>query len=114
MTIIPMGNTVLLEWVKYNMGGIELPDTIQMNDMVWVVLDVGQGQLLPSGVRAPITLKAGDHVILSQTVGTKSLLPQTLTDNRKMAVVDLESIRAVIRDFEPNYKPKITQGQLVH
>jgi len=52
-------------------GGIIIPDTAKEKPQEAEVVAVGSGRLLENGTRVPLTLKAGDRVLVGKWAGTE-------------------------------------------
>ena len=46
-------------------GGLYLPESAKDKPSRGVVISVGDGRMLPSGERAPLQVKAGDHILFT-------------------------------------------------
>ncbi len=66
----PLGGKALIKPVKeekMTKSGIVLPDTVEKDELEQgEVIAVGEGKLLDSGTRVPMTVKVGDRVILKK------------------------------------------------
>jgi chaperonin GroES len=51
-------------------GGIIIPDTAKEKPQQAEVVAVGSGRILENGTRVPLTLKAGDKVLVGKWSGT--------------------------------------------
>ena len=70
----PLRDRVLvrrLEETERKAGSIIVPDTAKEKPQSAEVIAVGSGRVLDSGERAPLTLKAGDKVLLGKWSGTE-------------------------------------------
>lgn len=70
----PLGDRVVVKLVQAEektRGGIVLPDTAKEKPQEAEVVAVGPGKLLEDGKRAPIDLKAGDHILFAKYSGTE-------------------------------------------
>jgi chaperonin GroES len=52
-------------------GGIIVPDTAKEKPQRAEVVAVGSGRVLENGMRVPLTLKAGDRVLVGKWSGTE-------------------------------------------
>jgi chaperonin GroES len=69
----PLRDRVLvrrLEEEEQKVGGIIIPDTAKEKPQQAEVVAVGSGRILESGQRVPLTLKAGDKVLIGKWSGT--------------------------------------------
>lgn len=74
VSIRPLGDKVLvkrLEAESKTAGGIVLPDSAKEKPKRGTVLSVGDGRLLDSGKRSPLSVRAGDQVLFSSYAGTE-------------------------------------------
>ncbi|MGR3320096.1 MAG: co-chaperone GroES [Candidatus Anammoxibacter sp.] len=74
MAIRPLDDRVLVEAVEAEAktkGGIVLPDTAKEKPQIGKVIAVGEGKLLDSGKRAPLSVKKGDKVLYGKYSGTE-------------------------------------------
>jgi chaperonin GroES len=60
-----------LEEAEQKVGGIIVPDTAKEKPQQAEVVAVGSGRILENGSRAPLTLKAGDRVLVGKWSGTE-------------------------------------------
>lgn len=69
----PLRDRVLvrrIEETEQKVGGIIVPDTAKEKPTQAEVVAVGSGRVLENGQRVPLTLKAGDKVLLGKWSGT--------------------------------------------
>ncbi len=69
----PLRDRVLvrrIEEEEQKVGGIIVPDTAKEKPTQAEVVAVGSGRVLENGQRVPLTLKAGDKVLLGKWSGT--------------------------------------------
>ncbi|MBL8879637.1 MAG: co-chaperone GroES [Phycisphaerales bacterium] len=74
VSIRPLGDKVLvkrLEAESKTVGGIVLPDSAKEKPKRGTVLSVGDGRLLDTGKRSPLSVRAGDQVLFSSYAGTE-------------------------------------------
>ena len=70
----PLRDRVLvrrLEETEQKVGGIIVPDTAKEKPQQAQVVAVGSGRVLENGQRVPLTLKAGDKVLVGKWSGTE-------------------------------------------
>lgn len=70
----PLGDKVIvkrLEADEVTAGGIVLPDSAREKPKRGTVLSVGDGRLLDTGDRQPLSLREGDQVLFSSYAGTE-------------------------------------------
>ena len=69
----PLRDRVLvrrLEEREEKLGGIIIPDTAKEKPQQAQVVAVGSGRILENGERVPLTVKAGDKVLVGKWSGT--------------------------------------------
>ena len=59
-----------LEEKEQKVGGIIVPDTAKEKPQQAEVMAVGSGQVLDNGTKVPLTVKAGDKVLVGKWSGT--------------------------------------------
>jgi chaperonin GroES len=70
----PLRDRVLvrrIEEEEQKVGGIIVPDTAKEKPQQAEVMAVGSGRVLENGQRVPLTLKAGDKVLVGKWSGTE-------------------------------------------
>ncbi len=70
----PLRDRVLvrrIEEMEQKVGGIIVPDTAKEKPQQAEVVAVGSGRVLENGQRVPLTLKAGDKVLVGKWSGTE-------------------------------------------
>ena len=95
MNLKPIGEKVIIERSEAEertKGGIVIPDTAKEKPKKGTVVAVGEGRLLKSGKRFPLTVKAGDRVLFTSYAGT-----EVSVDDKKYLIMGEEEILAVIR-----------------
>jgi len=60
-----------IEETEEKAGGIIVPDSAKEKPQQAEVMAVGSGRILDNGQRAPLTLKAGDKVLIGKWSGTE-------------------------------------------
>lgn len=74
MPIRPLDDRVVVERVEAEEktpGGIVLPETAKEKPQRGKVVAVGEGKLLESGKRSPLSVKKGDSVLFGKYAGTE-------------------------------------------
>jgi chaperonin GroES len=74
MVIRPLDDRVVIERMEAEErtpGGIVLPDTAKEKPQKGKVVAVGEGKLLESGKRSPLSVKKGDSVLFGKYSGTE-------------------------------------------
>ena len=67
MNVRPLRDRVLVKRLdegEQKVGGIIVPDTAKEKPQRAEVVAVGSGRILENGDRVPLTVKAGDHVLV--------------------------------------------------
>ena len=78
-TIKPLDDRIVIEVIEAEertAGGIVLPDAAREKPQRGRVSAVGAGRVLKSGQRAPVELKAGDHVLFGKYAGSDVTINQ--------------------------------------
>ena len=73
LNVKPLRDRVLvrrLEESEEKVGGIIIPDTAKEKPQQAEVVAVGSGRILENGTRVPLSVKAGDKVLLGKWSGT--------------------------------------------
>jgi chaperonin GroES len=66
-----------LEEAEQKVGGIIIPDTAKEKPQQAEVVAVGSGRILENGDRVPLSVKAGDKVLVGKWTGTDVKIDQT-------------------------------------
>ena len=93
-TVTPLGDRVLVKRVaadEKTKGGIILPDTAKEKPREGVVVAVGNGKLLDSGDRQPMSVKPKDRVLFSSYAGSEIKL-----EGEELLILGEDEILAVI------------------
>jgi chaperonin GroES len=80
LNVKPLRDRVLvrrLEEAEEKVGGIIIPDTAKEKPQQAEVVAVGSGRILENGTRVPLTVKAGDKVLLGKWSGTDVKIDDT-------------------------------------
>ena len=91
----PLGEKVLVKRIESEgttAGGIVLPDAAKEKPQRATVLAVGDGKLLDSGQRTPLTLRRDDEILLSKWGGTEIKI-----DGDEYLILDESDVLAVIQ-----------------
>ena len=89
----PLGDRVVLKpspEEEVTKGGIVLPDTAKKKPQEGKVIAIGNGKMLDSGSRAPMTVKVGDIVIFSKYGGT-----EITVNGEEVVILEEDQILAV-------------------
>ena len=74
MNLRPLADRVVvkpLERAGKTKGGIVLPDTVKEKPQEGEVMAIGNGKLLDTGKRAPLSLKKGDKILYGKYSGNE-------------------------------------------
>jgi chaperonin GroES len=80
INVKPLRDRVLvrrLEEAEEKVGGIIIPDTAKEKPQQAEVMAVGSGRVLDNGTRVPLSVKAGDKVLLGKWSGTDVKIDDT-------------------------------------
>lgn len=95
MSITPLYDRVVLkrsEPAEVVRGGIIIPDTAKEKPMEAEVVAVGEGKFDDNGKRVPMSVKAGDRVLIGKYSGTEVKI-----DNVDHVIVREEEILAIVK-----------------
>jgi chaperonin GroES len=94
-TITPLGDRILVKRTQADektAGGIILPDSAKEKPREGTVIAAGPGKMLDSGERAPMTVKAKDHVLFSSYAGSEVKIEGEeyviLNEDEVLAIID--------------------------
>ncbi|MFN0136263.1 MAG: co-chaperone GroES [Phycisphaerae bacterium] len=93
-SIRPLGEKVLIKRLEADSktaGGIVLPDSAKEKPKRGTVVSTGEGRLLETGNRQPLTLKKGDVVLFTSYAGT-----EVKVDGNEMIIMDESDVIAVL------------------
>jgi chaperonin GroES len=74
MKIKPLQDRILVKRIEEEektKGGIIIPDAAKEKPQEGLVVAVGDGKVLESGQKAPLTVKAGDKILFGKYSGTE-------------------------------------------
>ena len=94
MSIRPLYDRVMLKRVdpaETMKGGIIIPDTAKEKPMEAMVVAVGEGKFDDNGKRIPMSVKAGDKVLIGKYSGTEVKL-----DGEDHVIVREDEILAIL------------------
>jgi len=94
MKIKPLHDRVLIRRVEEegrSKGGIIIPDTAKEKPMTAEVVAVGPGERIKGGERRPMSVKAGDKVLIGKYSGT-----EVRVDGEDMLLVREDEIFAIV------------------
>ena len=94
-TVTPLGDRVLVKRVEADektKGGIILPDTAKEKPKEGIVVAIGNGRMLESGDRQPMSVKKKDRVLFSSYAGSEIKLDGVdyliMGEDEVLAVID--------------------------
>jgi len=94
MKIKPLHDRVLVKRIDEQTktaGGIIIPDTAKEKPSEGIVEAAGNGRITPDGKTAPMTVKAGDHVLFGKYAGT-----EIKVDGESRLIIREEDILAIV------------------
>jgi chaperonin GroES len=92
----PLDDRVVIERMEAEektAGGIVLPDTAKEKPQKGRVVAVGEGRLLESGKRSPLSVKKGDSVLFGKYAGTEVTI-----DGKEYLIIKEADILAKIEE----------------
>jgi chaperonin GroES len=95
MNITPLYDRVVLKRVEAAetvRGGIIIPDTAKEKPLEAEIVAVGEGKFDDKGQRVPLTVKAGDKVLIGKYTGT-----EIKVDNIDLVIVREDEILAIVK-----------------
>jgi len=90
----PLRDRVLvrrIEEADQKVGGIIIPDSAKEKPLQAEVMAVGSGRLLDDGRKLPLTLKAGDKVLIGKWSGTEVKI-----DDQELLILKEDEILGVL------------------
>jgi chaperonin GroES len=90
----PLHDRVLvrrIEEAEQKVGGIIIPDSAKEKPLQAEVMAVGSGRILDDGQRLPLTLKAGDKVLIGKWSGTEVKI-----DDEELLILKEDEILGVL------------------
>jgi chaperonin GroES len=94
MKLVPLGEKVVVrqfEAADASPGGILLPDDARQKPQQGRVLSVGDGRLLPTGLRAKQQIAEGDRVVFPRYAGM-----EVEVNGEKLLIMDESDILAIV------------------
>jgi chaperonin GroES len=95
MAITPLYDRVVLKRVEAAetvRGGIIIPDTAKEKPMEAEIVAVGEGKFDDNGKRVPMSVKAGDRVLIGKYSGTEVKM-----DGVDLVIVREDEILAIVK-----------------
>lgn len=105
--IVPLGNRVLVQKVNppsKTQGGILLPTKTSQKSNVGIVVSVGEGRQLPSGVLVQPTVKPGDYVLLPDYGGASVPNKENTQEENETVLYQEDDILGVLIEASSNTK----------
>jgi chaperonin GroES len=96
MKIRPLHDRILakrLEGASKTLGGLFIPDNAKEKPLEALVVSAGSGKILESGKTLPLSVKAGDHVLIGKYTGSEVKL-----DGEEHIVVREDDILAILEN----------------
>ncbi len=96
MNIKPLGDRVVIKPIEkeeMTKSGIVLPDTAKEKPQEGEVLAVGEGRMLDSGEKVPLSVKVGDKVIYAKYAGT-----ELKREDHEYLIISEKDILAIVND----------------
>ncbi len=90
----PLRDRVLVRRIEENeqkVGGIIIPDSAKEKPLQAEVMAVGSGRLLDDGKKLPLTLKAGDKVLIGKWSGTEVKI-----DDQELLILKEDEILGIL------------------
>ena len=90
----PLHDRVLIrriEEAEQKVGGIIIPDSAKEKPLQAEVIAVGSGRVLEDGQRAPLTVKAGDKVLIGKWSGTEVKI-----DDQELLILKEDEILGIL------------------
>lgn len=90
----PLRDRVLvrrIEEADQKVGGIIIPDSAKEKPLQAEVMAVGSGRLLDDGKKLPLTLKAGDKVLIGKWSGTEVKI-----DDQELLILKEDEILGIL------------------
>jgi chaperonin GroES len=82
-----------LEEEEKTKGGIIIPDSAKEKPQEGRVVAVGDGKMLESGQKAPLTVKAGDKILFGKYSGTEIKI-----DGEEHLILREDDVLAIVED----------------
>ena len=96
MKVKPLQDRILvkrLEEEEKTKGGIIIPDAAKEKPQEGKVIAVGDGKILDSGAKAPLTVKPGDKILFGKYSGT-----EIKVDGEEHLILREDDVLAIIVD----------------
>ncbi len=96
MKIKPLQDRILVKRIQEEektKGGIIIPDAAKEKPQEGLVVAVGDGKVLESGQKAPLTVKAGDKILFGKYSGT-----EIKVDGEEHLILREDDVLAIVED----------------
>ncbi len=96
MKVKPLQDRILVKRIEEEektKGGIIIPDAAKEKPQEGKVIAVGDGKVLDSGARAPLTVKPGDKILFGKYSGT-----EIKVDGEEHLIMREDDVLAIIED----------------
>ena len=96
MKIKPLQDRILIKRIEEEertKGGIIIPDAAKEKPQEGMVIAVGDGKMLDSGVKAPLTVKVGDKILFGKYSGT-----EVKVDGEEHLIMREDDVLGIVED----------------
>ncbi|MEI6153579.1 MAG: co-chaperone GroES [Deltaproteobacteria bacterium] len=96
MKIKPLQDRILIKRIEEEektKGGIIIPDAAKEKPQEGKVVAVGDGKMLDSGVKAPLTVKVGDKILFGKYSGT-----EVKVDGEEHLIMREDDVLGIVED----------------
>ncbi|MCX5817113.1 MAG: co-chaperone GroES [Proteobacteria bacterium] len=96
MKIKPLQDRILIKRIEEEektKGGIIIPDAAKEKPQEGKVIAVGDGKMLDSGVKAPLTVKVGDKILFGKYSGT-----EVKVDGEEHLIMREDDVLGIVED----------------
>jgi chaperonin GroES len=104
MKVRPLHDRILLHRIEEKesvKGGIIIPDTAKEKPQEGLVVAVGNGRILENGIKIPLEVKEGDHVLFGKFSGT-----EIKVDGEEYLIVREDDVLGILAE---SAKPKASK-----
>ncbi|MDD3846519.1 MAG: co-chaperone GroES [Syntrophorhabdaceae bacterium] len=96
MKVKPLQDRILIKRIEEEertKGGIIIPDAAKEKPQEGMVVAVGDGKILESGQKAPLTVKPGDKILFGKYSGT-----EIKVDGEEHLILREDDVLAIVED----------------
>jgi chaperonin GroES len=96
MKVKPLQDRILIKRIEEEektKGGIIIPDAAKEKPQEGIVVAVGDGKILESGQKAPLTVKPGDKILFGKYSGT-----EIKVDGEEHLILREDDVLAIVED----------------